>query len=545
MQLFTLLSLCLVINQIQCFTYTLPGDENWPKTSVFSQLKTVINGKVILKDESDYKPHTWNRITNIPKPAVIIQPTNSNDIIEALKFAKKYNIRTSVQSTGHHQDHRNIYDNSIHIDMSSMNSKSIDLTGKTLTVGPGNNFQQIQSYVASQSGSTLVALCGADPGVGIYGWTTGGGHGALTRIYGLGVDALLSIDLILANFTVITASETQNKELFRAIRGSGGGTYGIAVSLTVRLYADPGRVSTFGGLYELSSGTAEMFANWMISAPNEAGGYFLSYNFDTKYVLVSAYCFSNSTFCLTVLSSLKSGCIPFPEIQVTCDPSLDRFNNFFEFFNSSVSEKGGVVYLASTVLSASNIVAGLKEITTYIDKYSYTGCSGNSILGGKSSTIDLNQDVTSVAVEMRTSVMAITCFSAMDDSTSSEIRKLQVLVMDNLSESIYKKYSKWVYWNEPQHNFPSNDWKERYWGGMANYNRLLAVKNQYDSDNFYSCYHCVGYERILNEDPSVCPVDKCTCSNTPYGDCNKEANSARKIYTKFSVYLSLVYFMLF
>ena len=62
----------------------------------------------------------------MPKPAVIIQPINSNDVIESLKFAKKYNIRLFVQSTGHHQDHRN-----------------------------------------------------RNKGVGIYGWTTGGGHGHL------------------------------------------------------------------------------------------------------------------------------------------------------------------------------------------------------------------------------------------------------------------------------------------------------------------------------------------------------------------------------
>jgi hypothetical protein len=54
---------------------------------------------------------------------------------------------------------------------------------------------------------------------------------ALTRIYGLGVDALLSIDLVLSNFTIITESETQNHDLFRAIRGSGGSAYGIAISL--------------------------------------------------------------------------------------------------------------------------------------------------------------------------------------------------------------------------------------------------------------------------------------------------------------------------
>ena len=90
-----------------------------------------------------------------------------------------------------------------------------------------------------------MALGGADPGVGIYGWTVGGGHGHLTRLYGLGVDALISVDIILANFTIVTTSNNLNKPLFRAIRGSGGGAYGIVTSLTVKLYDNPGKVSTF------------------------------------------------------------------------------------------------------------------------------------------------------------------------------------------------------------------------------------------------------------------------------------------------------------
>jgi len=231
------LILCyLTIIQIDCYPYTLPGDKNWPTLNNFTTLKSSITGKVMIRGNKDYNPHTWNLRSNLPKPAVIIQPQNSQDIITGLKFANQFNLRVSVQSTGHHQDIRNIYDNSVHIDMSTMNAKSIDIPNRRLTLGPGNNFSQIHKYVSAQTNSKLVALSGADPGVGIYGWTVGGGHGAMTRIYGLGVDALLSIDLILANYSIVTASSTQNVELFRALRGSGGGAYGIAISLTGILF---------------------------------------------------------------------------------------------------------------------------------------------------------------------------------------------------------------------------------------------------------------------------------------------------------------------
>ena len=96
----------------------------------------------------------------------------------------------------------------------------------------------------------------------------------------------------------------------------------------------------------------------------------------------------------------------------------------------------------------------------------------------------------------------------MDDSVSTSYRKAGVDLMDQFAEKTLKKYSKWVFWNEAQHNFPSNDWQERYWGGKNNYNRLLAIKKLYDPNNIFTCYHCIGYEKIEDELPAVCPFDR-------------------------------------
>ena len=458
-QLFIIL---ITLVETFCYRYTLPGDANWPNASYFLELKTRINGNVIIRGQKDYKPFTWNRITNTPKPAVIVQPTSASDVIEALKFAQLYNIRISVSSTGHHQGVRNLVDNSVHIDMSNMKSKSIDLEKKTLTLEPGNRFSDIRPWVSARSNNRLVALGGADPGVGIYGWTIGGGHGFFTRAYGLGVDALLSIDLVLANLTVITASETQNYDLFRSLRGSGGSAYGIAVSLTVKLYDDPGKISIFTGLYYLNSQTSEMFANWLIKAPNKSSAYFLPNHAGSKKdVLIAAYCWENYSTCKEILSQLQKNCLK--NSYIKCVPEIDKYNNYYDFFKSLESDRSGVVSFASTALNESNIVQGLSEIVQFLNENDYTGCSGNAVLGGASAQMDIDQTKTSVAPEMRTSLMAITCYASNSDKDGVDIRKYQALKMVALSETILKKYSKWVYWNEPQHTYPSEDWKERFY----------------------------------------------------------------------------------
>ena len=157
----------LFVYNILSYQYNLPGDRNWPNSKEFLDFKKKITGKISFRGDSDYAPHTWNRLSNVPKPAAIVQPSNALDVIEALRFALEHSIKLSVQSTGHHQDFRNIADNSIHLDMSTMNAKSIDIQKRTLTVGPGNNWQQIHSFVKSKTNSTLVAISGADPGVGV------------------------------------------------------------------------------------------------------------------------------------------------------------------------------------------------------------------------------------------------------------------------------------------------------------------------------------------------------------------------------------------
>ena len=231
-------------------------------------------------------------------------------------------------------------------------------------------------------------------------------------------------------------------------------------------------------------------------------------NLGGAIIVVSGHCFGNKSFCSKYFEPVRQGCIPIPDIGITCQPNYENYPGFYEFISDLPNDKGGVVYLTSTALNSTNIVSGLKEISSFIAQSPGTLCSGNGVLGGVSSTLDLDQEKTSVASDMRQGLMAITCVVAMDDNTSSDIRKYAVSIMNDFAERVLKKYSKWVYWNEPQHDFQSDDWKERYWGGMDNYNRLLAVKKQVDPGNVFTCYHCIGYERFQNEDPSVCSVDK-------------------------------------
>jgi hypothetical protein len=75
--------------------------------------------------------------------------------------------------------------------------------------------------------------------VGVSGWATGGGHGVLTGAYGMGADNIIEANIVIPEGKVLTANECQNKDLFWAIRGGGGGTFGVILSLTVNVFPMP------------------------------------------------------------------------------------------------------------------------------------------------------------------------------------------------------------------------------------------------------------------------------------------------------------------
>lgn len=117
-----------------------------------------------------------------------------------------------------------------------INYKDAYYSGKAMTVGAG--VQGFEAMAAAKA-KGLVVLSGECPTVGVAGgYTQGGGHSALTTSFGLSADNTLSFEVVLADGKFITASRTKNSDLYWALSGGGGGTYGVVTSMTVKAYPD-------------------------------------------------------------------------------------------------------------------------------------------------------------------------------------------------------------------------------------------------------------------------------------------------------------------
>ena len=110
---------------------------------------------------------------------------------------------------------------------------------------------------------------------------------------------------------------------------------------------------------------------------------------------------------------------------------------------------------------------------------------------------DANPDDTALNPNFRTAVLSLTCSIAWKESEEDA----HVAYGEQLTD-ILLKHGKGTYFNEPSAHLP--DWKERYWGG--HYDRLLAVKQQWDPTNVFTCLHCVGSDLNQTSTPSFIPV---------------------------------------
>lgn len=130
-------------------------------------------------------------------------------------------------------------------------------TGSAFTIAGGYVWSDVYTQATARN---VIVVGGGDPSVGcIGGWAQGGGHSPASRNYGLGADQILEAQVVLANGSIVTADACQNTDIFFAIRGGGGGTYGVVVSTTVKAHPPSTVVAQTFGMAPLTDGEIPQF----------------------------------------------------------------------------------------------------------------------------------------------------------------------------------------------------------------------------------------------------------------------------------------------
>lgn len=203
------------------------------------------------------------------RPAVIAQCQSVGDVEAALAFAVEHELEIAVRGGGHSVAGKALTEGGLVIDLRRMNAVRVDPAAMTCRVGGGATMSDLdrgtQPYGLATTGGRVSTT-------GVGGFTLGGGTGWLDRKFGLACDNLVSVELVTAGGQRVTASETENRELFWALHG-GGGNFGVATALTFRLYPLASvTVSLMLWPAERGPEALKAFRDFIEAAPDDVGG---------------------------------------------------------------------------------------------------------------------------------------------------------------------------------------------------------------------------------------------------------------------------------
>ncbi len=174
----------------------------------------------------------WQGAVDARKPAEIVECTTTQDVVWALNSARQKGLPLAVRSGGHSPAGFSLLDKGLIIDVRKLKKMEVDAGHQLATVGAGITWAEFDAATAKYN---LFTPGGSISTVGVAGFIGGGGVGKLLRRHGLGADNLVSAQVVLADGTIRTASEKEDKDLFYAIRG-GAGNYGVITEMQFALH---------------------------------------------------------------------------------------------------------------------------------------------------------------------------------------------------------------------------------------------------------------------------------------------------------------------
>ena len=200
-------------------------------------LRSQLDGTLALPGDDAYVAATsiWNGMI-ARRPSAVIRAASVADVTRAVRFAADGGVELSIRGGGHNIAGLALSDGGLTLDMSGFRDVSVDPGARTATVGAGCLLGDADRATLAHG---LAAPFGFVSLTGVAGLTLGGGFGYLTRRFGWTVDCLREVEIVMADGSVARASESEEPELFWALRG-GGGNFGVVTSFTFDLHeVDP------------------------------------------------------------------------------------------------------------------------------------------------------------------------------------------------------------------------------------------------------------------------------------------------------------------
>ena len=236
------------------------------------QLRSSVRGELIAATDAGYDAarKVYNGMID-KRPRLIVRCVDAADVIAAVRYGRDTATLTAIRGGGHNGAGLGTCDDGLVIDLSRMKGVHVDPAARTVRVAGGCVWGDVDHATHAYG---LATPSGFISTTGVAGLTLGGGIGYLTRRYGLTIDNLLSVDMVLADGRSVTADNKQNSDLFWAVRG-GGGNFGVVTSFEFRLH--PVSTVQFGPTFwppEQAADVLKAYRKFIVDAPEEINGFF-------------------------------------------------------------------------------------------------------------------------------------------------------------------------------------------------------------------------------------------------------------------------------
>ncbi|KAM6514032.1 hypothetical protein FALCPG4_015212 [Fusarium falciforme] len=563
----------------QCKAF--PGTSDWPSKSQWNHLNETLGGRLlqptppaavchtdwpnydsqacsqVKSNWSIYEYHTenpisvmWDQFTNdtcLPDgefpcsadgyPAYVINVTTTEHVKLGINFARKHSVRLVVKNTGHDYIGRSIAPGALSLWIHHLNdieyhggSFKLDgcdttIPGNAVTVGAGAQMYDI--YTATdEHNQTIVG--GGGKSVGIGGYITGGGHSALAPRYGLAADQVLQMELVTPSGEILTVNENQHSDLFWAMRGGGGSTFGVLTSVTMKTHPSPKMLNLAlmmlvdpdaPFLYDFIAYTLSLFPSladaglsgyaFIMSripnpipspgAPAEVAGIlgmFMLQDTEDTQAMSNLLAPINQT----IQARWPGG------VQVI--PGITPYKSFLAWFDVTYDQRtaGNSSYLVSRLLDKHALQSDRTSLSAAVEKaLRNLGGMAALLVSGKG-VHDAVPRGGSNAVNPGWRKSYVHSLGSQGFPAFNEPARLEAI--DNLKDGFEPMRQlapdTGAYINEA---LPfEDDWQHTFWGD--NYERLWSIKRAVDPHDVLWCAPCVGNER-WNErhDGRLCKID--------------------------------------
>ncbi|HUR15347.1 MAG TPA: FAD-binding oxidoreductase [Mycobacteriales bacterium] len=320
---------------------TLQGTTTTIDDEALAELRMAIRGDVITPEDPLYaavRP-AYNGM-HPGRPGLVVRASGAADVLDTIAFARDRGVVVAVRGGGHSVAGLSSVDGGLLLDLERMNGVVVDPDARTAVVQGGALWGDVDRETQAFG---LVAPGGVVSDTGVAGLALGGGEGWVRRAYGLSCDNLLSAQIATADGRLLTASETENTDLYWAIRG-GGGNFGVATSMTFRLHPH-GPINAFAGVFYPVEQAAQVWRgarDFAASAPDEvtmligcttlpASEHTPPEIHDTPFVVVGAVYAGDPDLGMKVLQPLRELGTPLADISQPM-PFVAVQGAFDEFF---------------------------------------------------------------------------------------------------------------------------------------------------------------------------------------------------------------------